>query len=196
MSSISGGWGLKIANAPGMDPVSFRKALPGGIASGYGTAIGENSPVKMLAGLLVAAVGTASGDSTGGILGTFQGVEYTDAQGVRQESNQWLASTVATNVVAYYTDNPYVTYEVYANGSIAQANNGNEIDFNNVTVNTSTGLCTGTVDTTTLSGSGTQRLLRIVGITPGADNAFGDAFTIVQVQIAKHQFVSPVTGIS
>ena len=199
MSSIAGGIGLSITNAPGMDPVSFRKALPGGIASGYATAIGEGSPVKLLAGVLVAAVGTAAGDSTGGIIGTFLGCEYNDSNGVHQESNQWIASTAyqAGSMVAYYTDDPYITYAVWANGSIPQATGvGYEIDFNNVTVNTTTGLCTGTVDTTTLSGSGTQRLLRIVGITPGADNAFGDAYTIVNVQIAKHQFVSPVTGVS
>ena len=198
MSSIAGGFGLSITNAPGHDPVSFRKALPGGIASGYGTNIGEGSPVKFLAGVLVAAVGTAAGDSTGGIVGTFLGCEYNDSTGVHQETNIWVAGTTyqAGSMVAYYTDDPYITYAVWANGSIAQANIGNEIDFNNVTVSTTTGLCTGTVDTTTLAGNGTQRLLRIVGITPGADNALGDAFTIVNVQIAKHQFTSPVTGIS
>jgi hypothetical protein len=195
MSSISGGFGLRICNAAGFDPPGFRIALPGGIQTGYATAIGENSPVKLAGGFLVAAVGTTGGDTTGGIVGTFMGVEYDDSGGVHQISNVWKASTAATNVVAYYSNSPSITYEAQANGSLAQTAIGSEIDFVSVPVTAATGLCTGQLDTTTLN-SGSQRLLRIVGITPGADNAFGDAFTIVQVQIAKHQFVTPGIGVA
>lgn len=195
MSSIASPFGLRPSHRAGGIGVSLRRALAGGIPSGYATAIGENSPIKLGGGNLVAAVGTNAGDSTGGIIGAFAGVEYTDANGRRQESNQWLANTVATNIIAFYYDDPYMTYEVQANGTLNQTAIGSEIDFNNVTVNTTTGQCTGSVDTTTLS-SGAQRLLRIIGITPGADNAFGDAFTIVQVQIAKHQWVTPVIGVA
>ena len=197
MSSVTGiVGGLVLTNAPGMDPVAFRKALIGGIASGYATAIGENSPVKLAGGFLVAAVGTAAGDTTQGIVGTFMGCQYTDSQGITQITNWWPASTVATNIIAYYCDNPYVTYSVQADGTVPQTAMGFECDFTNVTVNTTTGLCTGPINSATLVGTGTQRLLRIVGLVPGADNAWGDAYTNVLVQIAKHQYVSAVQGIS
>jgi len=194
MSSISGGFGLRICNAPGFDPVSFRIALPGGIQTGYATAIGENSPVKFSGGFLVAAAGVNGTDTTG-IIGTFMGVEYDDSSGVHQISNYWKASTAATNVVAYFSRSPSIVYEAQANGSLAQTSIGSEIDFASVVTTASTGLCTGQLDTTTLSSS-SQRLLRVVGITPGADNAFGDAYTIVQLEIAHHQFVYPIVGVA
>ena len=197
MASVTGiVGGLVLTNSPGGNPVDYRIAATGGIQSGYGTAIYENSPVKISGGYLVAAVGTASGDNTGGIVGTFMGVEYTDSNSVRQYSNWWPASTTGTNIVAYYSQNPYITYNVQANGSLAQTTLGYEVDFANVSGSTTTGICSGTVNASTAVGNGTQRLLQIVGLIPGADNAWGDAYTIVQVRIAAHQFVSAVTGIS
>lgn len=197
MASVTGiVGGLVLTNSPGGNPVDYRIAAIGGIQSGYATNIYENSPVKLSGGYLVAAVGTASGDSTGGIVGTFMGVEYDDAFSVRQYSNWWKASTTGTNIVAYYSNNPYITYNVQANGSLAQTTLGFQVDFAAVTGSTTTGLCNGTVNASTAVGNGTQRLLRIVGLCPGADNAWGDTFTIVQVQIADHQFVTPITGIS
>jgi len=197
MASVTGiVGGLVLTNAPGMTPVGFRKAGIGAIQSGYATNIFENSPVKISGGYLVAAVGTASGDNTGGIVGTFMGAEYTDSNSVRQYSNWWPASTTATNIIAYYSDNPYITYNVQANGSLAQTTLGYEVDFAAVTGNTTTGLCQGTINASTAVGQGTQRQYRIVGLVPSADNAWGDAYTIVQVQIAQHQFVTPISGIS
>ena len=37
--------------------------------------------------------------------------------------------------------------------------------------------------------------VRVIGITPGPDNAFGDTYVIAQVQISKHQFVADVAAI-
>lgn len=193
MSSTASPFGLRPVYKAGGTPASL--TMTSTITSGYGTAIFANAPVKLGGGILVAAVGTTAGDATGGIVGTFMGVEYTDANGRRQESNQWIAGLTGTNIIAYYTADPYLTYEVQANGSIAQSNVGAQIDFVAAAGNTTTGLSTTAVDTATIS-TGAQRLLRIVGLTPGPDNAFGDAFTIVQVQIAKHQFVTPVIGIA
>lgn len=193
MSSTASPFGLRPVFKLGGLGASLTRQ--GTITSAYGTAIGQYDPVKLLAGVLVRAAGTNAGDATGGIIGCFMGVEYTDANGRRQVSNQWIASLVATNIIAYYTDDPFITYEVQANGAIAQSNVGNEIDFVSPTLNTTTGLSTTPADTATIS-SGAQRLLRIVGLTPGPDNVYGDAFTVIQVQIAKHQFVTPVIGVA
>jgi hypothetical protein len=36
--------------------------------------------------------------------------------------------------------------------------------------------------------------MRVIGITPGPDNAWGDAYTIVQVQISEHQDVATINA--
>lgn len=193
MSSTASPFGMRPVYKFGGTPASL--TLPTTITSGYATAIGQGDPVKLAGGVITRAGGTNATDTTGGIIGCFMGVEYTDSNGRRQESNQWIASLTATNIVAYITADPFITYEVQANGSIAQSNVGAEIDFVSPTLNTTTGLSTTAVDTATIS-TGAQRLLRIIGITPGPDNAYGDAFTIIQVQIAKHQWVTPVVGVA
>ena len=200
MSATLGPFGLRPIQKLGGTPVSVPKYST--ITSGYATAIGAYDPVKLVGGVLQRAAGTAATDGAsltlGGIIGTFLGCEYTDANGRRQESNQWLASLVATNIIAYYTEDPYITYEIQANGSIAQSNVGNEADFLVSSLgpaNTTVGISGALLDPTTISNS-VQKLLRIVGLTPGPSNAYGDAFTIVQVQIAKHQFAYPQVPIA
>lgn len=196
MSSVAAPFGMRPVFKSGGTPASLN--MRGTIASGYATSIGEGDPVKLLAGNLIRAGGTNGTDTTGGIVGAFMGVEYLDSTGKPVESNQWIASTVATNIVAYYVADPYATYEVQANGSLAAVSLGQEIDFVAGSLGPAsalTGLSGGSVDTATLS-SGAQRLLRIVGLSPAADNIFGDAFTNVLVQVAKHQFVTPVIGIA
>ena len=46
-----------------------------------------------------------------------------------------------------------------------------------------------------LVGSSTQGQMRIVDIAPNVDNNWGDAYTVVRVQISKPQFVAVVTAI-
>jgi hypothetical protein len=36
--------------------------------------------------------------------------------------------------------------------------------------------------------------MRIIGIANGIDNAAGDAYTVVQVQISKHQYVATINA--
>lgn len=198
MSSVNAPFGLRPVYKSGGTPASL--TLMGTITSGYGTAIFEGDAVKLVGGVLVSADGRAASDTTGGIIGTFMGVEYTDANGRRQESNQWIASLSATNIVAYYTADPYITYEIQANGSVTQAQVGGEVDILNTSQaagSTVTGLSVAVANISSgYNANGTQRTLRIVGLTPGADNAFGDAFTVIQVQIAKHQWTNPITGVA
>lgn len=193
MSSTASPFGLRAVIKEGGTPVSLLAA--GTIASGYGTAIGSGDPVKLLAGNLVRAVGTNAGDATGGIIGMFDSVTYLDSNGKPVKTNYWVASTVATNIIAYYVRDPYTIFEVQANATLAASSIGSELDFVSPTQNALTGLSTTAADASTLS-TGAQRLLRIVGLTPGVDNAWGDSFPIIQVQIAKHQWVTPVVGVA
>lgn len=180
MSAFAAPFGLKPLYHP--SGIIRPKALD--VASGYNTNLFQYTPVALgapAAGLI------AFPAVSGPIIGTFLGVEYTQTNQRRTYSNWWPANTVATQIVAYYTDDELITYEIQANGSIAETQIGNQANITAETGNTTTGFSTIALDTGTLTTNG-NALLRIVGLTPGPLNAFGDAFTIVQVQIANHQF--------
>lgn len=185
MSAIFAPFGLKPLYHP--SGIIRPKALD--VASGYNTNLFQYTPVALgapAAGLIFGPTLAA----TGPIIGTFLGVEYTQANQRRAYSNWWPANTVATQIVAYYTDDQLITYEIQANGSIAETQIGNQADFTAEVGNTTTGFSTVALDTASLITGAATKQVKIVGLTPGPLNAFGDAFTIVQVQIANHQFTA------
>lgn len=181
MSTTSQPFGLR----PAYSPSGVVRPTAYAIATGYSSNILQNQPVKIgTDGNIQAA---AIGDR---FVGTFQGVEFTDSDGRRRVSNKWTASTAATDIVAYVTLDPSIVYEIQANGSIAVTDIGKQADFTTITAgSTVTGLSALMLDTATLTDSGNASL-RIIDIAPGPDNAFGDAYTVVQVQIAEHQNVA------
>lgn len=181
MSATSAPFGMR----PIYHPTGLDRAAVYPIGTGYASAIYKGSPVILNTdGTL--NIGTTAAD----ILGVFDGVEYVDSTGKPTKSNFWPASTTATSVVAYVWDTPTVVYEIQSDGSIAATAVGDQADFVNPnTGSTSTGLSTATINHT-LKGAGVQGQLRILGLGQAADNAWGDAYTVVQVQIARHQYVS------
>lgn len=185
MPSTASPYGLIPANHPSGVVRPFAMT----ITSGYASNIFQNSPVKIVAsstgeGTIAVA---AAGDS---FIGTFQGVEFTDSDGRRRVSNKWTSGTTATEIVAYATLEPSIVYEIQANGSIAVSDIGSQADFTTITAgSTVTGLSALMLDTATLTTSGNASM-RIIDLAPGPDNAFGDAYTIVQVQISEHQNVA------
>lgn len=184
MSATATPFGLR----PSFHQSGTIRAVNGTVASGYAANIYMNSPVAITTDgtLILAAAGSRA-------QGAFQGVEYQlTAPGPRVVSNTWPASLAATAIVAYFTKDPWTTYEIQGDGSIAQTNLGNQADWStngSTNGNTTTGLSSVALATGTLTNSGSAGL-RIVGLTPGPDNAYGDAFTIVQVQISEHQDVA------
>ena len=181
MSTTSQPFGLR----PAYSPMGVIRPTAYSILTGYSANILQNQPVKIGANGNIEAA--AIGDR---FIGTFQGVEFTDTDGRRRVSNKWTASTAATDIVAYVTLDPTIVYEIQANGSIAVSDIGSQADFTTITAgSTVTGLSALMLDTATLTTSGNASL-RIIDIAPGPDNAFGDAYTIVQVQISEHQNVA------
>ena len=181
MSTVSQPFGLR----PAYSPSGVLRPTAYSIATGYNANILQNQPVKIGTDGNVQAA--AIGDR---FIGTFQGVEFTDSDGRRRVSNKWTASQAATDIVAYVTLDPTIVYEIQANGSIAVTDIGSQADFTTITAgSTVTGLSALMLDTATLTTSGNASL-RIIDIAPGPDNAFGDAYTIVQVQISEHQNVA------
>ena len=129
--------------------------------------------------------------------GAFAGVSWTDLGGRQQISNQWIANTAFTtgSCVAYYYSDPNIVYEIQCDGSLAQTSIGDQANFSNITNgSTTTGLSQCTISST-LVGSGSVGDLRIINLAPYTDNAWGDAFTVVQVQIARSQYVATINAI-
>lgn len=166
------------------------RALPNGIASGYGTNIFKFQPVKLTTDGLVAPV-----SSTEDFVGAFAGVSFTDSTGRRRELPNWVAGTTlgATDLVAYFWEDPNIEYTIQSGATLAQTSIGDEANFSNLTAGSSlTGLSAATLGT--LVGSGSQGQMRILDKYYGIDNDWGDPFVIVRARIATHQYTSNKTA--
>ena len=185
MPSTASPYGLIPANHPSGVVRPFAMT----ITTGYASNIFQNSPVKIVpssTGEGTIAVATA-GDADG-FIGTFQGVEFTDSDGRRRVSNKWTAGQVGTDVVAYVTLDPAIVYEIQANGTLDVDSIGKQFDYTTITAgNTTVGISQLMLDT---GSSAANAQLRVIGLTPGPDNAWGDNYPVVQVQISQHQNVA------
>lgn len=188
MSATSAPFGLRPAFHPsGLDRA---QALAGGIVSAYGSAILKGQPVKYVTGGTIQPA--AAGDA---FVGAFAGVQWTDTTGRARVSNYWPANTAyqAGTCVAYFYADQNIVYEIQADGSLAQSSVGDEADLSNTTAgSTTTGLSACTLSTT-LAGAGNVAQCRILDIAPYPGNDWGDAYTIVRVNISKYQF-APAAG--
>ena len=191
MSTSNAPFGLRPAFHPsGLDRA---QALANGIASGHTTNIFKGQPVAYDEGAGVITQVT----STEAFSGAFAGVEWTDTTGRRHVSNTWPANTAyqTGSCVAYFYNDPNIVYEIQADATVAQTAIGNEANFSNLTAgSTFTGLSQCTVSAS-LVGTTVQGQVRIVDIAPYPDNAWGDAFPILRVTVAKTQFVAPSVAI-
>ncbi len=184
MSSVNAPFGFR----PAYHPSGLDRANKYSITGAYGTAIFKGSPVILNTNGTV-VIGTTAAD----LLGVFAGCEYIDATGKPNVSNFWpAAQTVQANTVptAWVYDDPTIVYEVQASGPIAATAVGDQADVINPGAgSTATGLSTAGLNST-LAGAGVQAQFRIIGLAGGLDNAWGDLFTIVQVTLARSQFVA------
>ena len=190
MSATSAPFGLRPAFHPsGLDRAV---ALTDGIASAYGSNILKGQPVKLdTGGTIVVA---AAGDS---FQGAFAGVEWTDTTGRRRVSNYWPTGTTyqTGSCIAYYYADPLIVYEIQCDGSLAATSVGDMADLSNTTAgSTTTGLSQCTLSST-LVGAGNSAQMKIVGLAPYPDNAWGDAYTIVRVQINESQNQATVNAV-
>jgi len=192
MSATSAPFGLRPAFHPtGLDRAT---ALANGITSTYSSDILKGQPVKYIAASGVIQPVTATTDA---VAGAFAGVEWTDTTGRRRVSNYWPANTAyqTGSCVAYFYNTPDIVYEIQADGSVAQTAVGLDANFSNFAAGSNvTGLSQATLVATPLS-TGTQGQVQILDIAPYPGNAWGDAYTIVRVQIARRQTAAVVPGI-
>ena len=190
MSSTNQPFGL----VPSFHPTGLDRAvaLTDGIATGYSSAILKGQPVALnSSGVLVAATAGSA------YQGAFAGVQWTDTTGRFRVSNYWPASTayIAGSCVAYYYSDPNIVYAIQADGSLAQTSIGDQANFSNITAgSTTTGLSACTISTT-LAGTSAVGDMRIIGLYTGVDNAWGDAYTVVNVQVSRSQYVATINAI-
>lgn len=194
MSATSAPFGLRPAFFP--TGLERAQALANGITSGYSSNILKGQPVVYGTTANSGTLGTIIPATTSGtVTGAFAGVEWTDTTGRRRVSNYWPASTAGTAIVAYFYNDQQIIYEIQADGSMAQTSLGNEYNINNVTAgSTTTGLSQCTLNSSSAAGNGNQAQLRVVDLAPYPDNAWGDAYTIVRVQIVQTQWFGVFTA--
>ena len=181
MPSTSAAFGLR----PAFHPSGVVRPVAMTIESGYNSNILQFQPV------LISSTGNiqAAGASTP-FVGSFMGVEFTDTDGRRRVSNKWTAGTSATDIVAYVTTDPAIVYEIQSDATLTIADIGSQMDFDSVTAgSTTTGLSAAMLDVASKTTSGSA-LCRVVNLQPDVNNAWGDAYVVVQVQISEHQFVA------
>ena len=192
MSATSAPFGLLPAFHPsGLDRA---QALAGGIASAFASDILKGQPVRYIAASGVIEPVTATNQA---FSGAFAGVEFTDTTGRRRVSNYFPANTAyqTGSCVAYFYNDPNIVYEIQAAGSVAQTSIGLDANFSNFAAGSNvTGLSQATLNASILS-TGVQGQVQILDIAPYPDNDWGDAFTIVRVQVARRQIAAVVPGI-
>jgi len=190
MSAVSAPFGLR----PSFHPSGLDRAiaLANGIASTYNTGILKGQPVALntSGNIVIATAGNA-------YQGAFAGQEFTDLSGRRQISNQWIANTayITGSQVTYYYSDPNIVYDIQANGSLAQTSIGDQANFASATAGSTTTGLSQCMISTSLVGTSAVGDLRIIGLTPAVDNDWGDAFTVVQVQVSRSQYVATINAI-
>ena len=180
---------------PAFHPSGTIRPVAGTITTGYNANIFMNAPVGIIADGSI-ALSPAGGTGITGACGAFQGVEYqTTAVGPRVVANMWPANIAATAIVAYFTQDPNIVYEIQCSGTLTQASIGAQFDWSVNDTNAGNNV-TGLSNVALNVGSGAANAgLRVIGLTPGPDNIWGDPFPVVQVQLSEHQFVATIAQI-
>lgn len=163
------------------------------IGTGYATAIGYGDPVLLNTdGTL--NIATAGND----FIGVFAGVQYTDSTGKPTFSKNWVASTTATNIIAYVYDDPENVFEIQVGSGgtgYVQTAIGAQANFVTAAPTASTGQSTSYLNAT-LIAAGSQGNCRIIGFGPdGIYDATLNPFPTVLVQIATHQYIANKVGL-
>jgi len=190
MSANNAPFGLRpINSAPGLNTMGMRR-YENAIPSGYGTAIYKNSPVQMTGGTIIPVL-----SGTVPILGSFQGIEYTDSvTNRRRESNYWPASLTygtTTPLFVYIADAEDNIFEVQLNGTGTSTLLGAQINMTGtVSGNGTTGLSSEVASNTPILAGTVQGQLAVIGWGLEPDNASTDAYPIVRVKVARGEFTA------
>jgi len=141
-------------------------------------------------------VGIAAASDNGQLLGSLQGVFFTDASTSKPTfANNLKASNAATDIKAFVSDNPHQLYEIQSDNASASA----QTDvFNNADVAVGAGVTPNFISKTEL-GDSTQATttanLRIIGVSDDAkNNDLTSANVNWKVIIIEHLYLT-ATGV-
>ena len=154
----------------------------------------------------------ASAAASGSVYGVFDGVEFTDSQGRRSVAKGASKATLdaSSEIIFWIFTDPEMVYEAQVNGSATTASIGQQYDFETATgLTPASGTSIGNGGAffstcalnNTVAGPATQGQVRVVGLgrevayPTGELNAWGDAYTILQVKIANNTFVYPIASV-
>ena len=220
MSTTFRPFGMK----PIFHPSGLDRAVPFAGTNSFVTGVTYTAPYSLSAGqsfYQYQPVGiTASGQltiaataaATSPVYGVFDGVEYTTAEGRRTLGKNASKATLdaASSIVFWIFQDPSLVYEIQAAGSVTSAAIGSQFNFSATAgYTTADGYVIGTggagFSTTALAASavasGAQGQVRVVGLgrevsfPSGELNNWGDAYTIVQVEIANNTFRAPKASV-
>ena len=221
MSTVFQPFGMK----PAYHPSGLDRAVPFAGTNSYVTGVsGYSAPYSLSSGqsfwqyqpLAITSSGQLTianqTASSGKVYGVFDGVEYTNSDGRRSVAKyaSKLTLDASTNIVFWIFADPAIVYEAQINGSATASAIGTEYNFDTTTnYTTADGYAIGnggagfstTALLATAVGSTNQGQVRVVGLgrevayPAGNTNAWGDAYTIVQVQICNNQFAAPSTSV-
>lgn len=148
------------------------------IGSGYATSIFNGDMVVLAAdGEIEQAAATNTNN-----VGVFAGCSYTASDGSYVYSERWPASTVATDIIAYVYDDPYIVYKAQSAGTTAQTNIGNCADIVVGTGSTITNQSAMEISGTMAAGAAQCKILALYD---APENAFG-ANAVMEVLINEH----------
>lgn len=170
----------------------IRNRTLSGFTSIPSAAVYKGDLIKLTGDGYIASIITAN-DAAYGI---FDGCKYNDATGKPTYSPYWPASLSGVTSIEWYVIpfDPMLECEIQSNGSIAVTAIGDSADMVIATGNANTGVSGSSINST-LKGAAAVGNFRILGLAPYADNAWGDSYTIVRVQIAKNQILTEVNSI-
>jgi hypothetical protein len=171
---------------------TVRQKTLSGFTSIPSAAVYKGDLIKLTGDGSIAAIITANDAA----IGIFRGCEYTAADGTPVISPYWPASlSGVTNIKWHYTPfDPLLECEIQSSGSIAVTAIGDSADMVMAAGSAYTGVSGSSINST-LKGAGAVGNFRIIGLGQQADNAWGDSYTIVRVQIAKNQILTEVNSI-
>ena len=217
MSTTLKPFGLK----PVYHPSGLDRSVPFAGTNSFVTGVtGYSAPYALNAGevfyqytpVAITSSGQLTIDATKPIYGVFDGVEYTTAEGRRTlgKSISLAQLTAASDIVFWIFADPALVYEVQATGPVTAAAIGAIYNFSTTPPYSVTGgytigvggagFSTAAIAATAVT-SGATGQVRVVGLgrevayPAGELNAWGDANTIVQVQIANNTFVAPKASV-
>ena len=192
MAKTATPYGLKAVNHVGGTPYAgSTRLLP--IASGYASNLFNGQVVQIETDGTVGLVGTFGE----GVIGVFVGCTYTDPNTQQLTfNNMWPTGLVASDAKAYVIDDPDVVFMAQADGSVTQADLGQNTEFA-AAQSTSTGVLINGNSTSAVSATtaATATLpFRIVDFVDSPTSTVGDEFTDVLIKFNDeiHSYNNPL----